>query len=70
MKFNHAHCHTCGQDFFEEEEVQAFVRIHRFVPVALEGQQPWCGVMCLCRNCCIDISVSIDDPDDLLGGVG
>lgn len=50
MKFIFANCRICRRDVFNEEELAAF-KLSPLELVNLDGQQPWCGVHCICSQC-------------------
>lgn len=59
MKFYHANCVICHRDFFREDQVIAFRRGLRFdgiEPISLNGQQSWCGIVCICNQCAMIIA--------------
>jgi hypothetical protein len=52
MQFGNTQCRLCGRDFFKVKHVVAFengpLGLER---IDLHGQQPWCGVFCICHRC-------------------
>jgi hypothetical protein len=45
---------------FNIQQVRAFrVEQEHIVPVDLKGQQPWCGLVIVCWECCKDIHNSM-----------
>lgn len=61
MKFMFTPCTVCRKDFFQPDEVVAFYRISAELRrIDLDGQQPWCGVHCICHRC-IDVISKVRD---------
>jgi len=53
MKFTTARCEVCNEYSFSPKDVIAYtVRNKTPEPVRLDGEQPWSGVRCICKNCC------------------
>lgn len=51
MKFTFANCKVCGQYVFNASELVAFKRTKPLIQVNLKGEQPWCGMLCICLQC-------------------
>ena len=65
MKFILAQCRVCGVDFFQPDEVVAFCRTPTELRrIDLDGQQPWCGMFCICRKCIRAIAELADEIED------
>lgn len=59
MKFHHVNCVVCHRDYFDEDQVIAFRRglqLDGIERIFLDGRQPWCGIVCVCRNCAAEIA--------------
>lgn len=57
MKFFHTVCRMCGEYLFNLNEVAAFRHSSAGLrSIDLDGQQPWCGVFCVCHGCIEAIS--------------
>ena len=49
MKFNHTVCKVCGHAKFDENDINAYqITEGKLESVDLDGQQPWCGIICVC----------------------
>ena len=61
MVFSNAKCELCNQDQFNPDDVLAFryvIETKGIRPVRLDGQQPWCGIRCVCKRCIAVIQAS------------
>jgi hypothetical protein len=61
MKFMNARCTVCGSDIFREDQLLAFNSGRPLERVDLEGQQPWCGVTCICLYCATMMSAFLKE---------
>ncbi len=63
MEYRFTTCELCHRLIFDSLEFQAF-RLHRdaLERVDLGGQNPYCGVRCICSHCIHIISLAAQHP--------